>query len=129
MIPTHDFSTSEQFVSACASSQVIEFLGERLQLFHSIRPLKQVVVDAGGGQRAPHLKRVFRYADGKHSADPEYVAGLRDLDERNGRTGVTPKFAGGARITTLSHRTFRISHAASDHGKNVVPVYAELVIL
>lgn len=33
--------------------------------------------------------------DGTYAADYEYVAGLGDLDESNGRTGVTPEFPGG----------------------------------
>ena len=35
------------------------------------------------------------YALGTFSQDYEYVAGLGDLDECNGRTGVTPEFPAG----------------------------------
>lgn len=45
--------------------------------------------------------------DGTYTADYEYVAGLGDLDECNGRTGVTPEYPGGTYYYVLT-RTFPI---------------------
>jgi hypothetical protein len=43
-----------------------------------------------GGEEGPGGK-----PDGSYTRDWEYVAGAGDLDESNGRTGVTPEFPGG----------------------------------
>jgi hypothetical protein len=50
-----------------------------------------------GGEYGPGGKY-----DGEYTADWEYVAGLGDLDECNGRTGVTPEFPQGTYYYVLT---------------------------
>jgi hypothetical protein len=55
--------------------------------------------------------------DGEYTADWEYVAGLGDLDECNGRTGVTPEFPGGTYYYVLTGEfpyIPRLFHGAPD---------------
>ena len=40
--------------------------------------------------------------DGTYEEDHEYIAGLGDLDECNGRVGVTPEFPGGTYYYVLT---------------------------
>ena len=61
---------------------------------------KSAVKVLSSGYRLKNLPDVNRppvsmYAMGAFTQDYEYVAGLGDLDECNGRTGVTPEFPNG----------------------------------
>ncbi len=58
----------------------------------------KVVASSYRTKTTPDVKRpatTATYAMGTFTQDYEYVAGLGDLDECNGRTGVTPEFPNG----------------------------------
>jgi len=60
----------------------------------SLRPMKSSY-RLKSGQRPGGTRGPGGAYDGSFTEDYEYVAGLGDLDEANGRTGVTPEYPGG----------------------------------
>lgn len=88
-------------------------LGWAADGFAVYAPLDPALAAAAGGPRAL-LRPSYRLRSGRRSGGPggnhdgtfvedyEYVAGLGDLDQHNGRTGVTPEFPQGTYYYVLT---------------------------